>query len=641
MLEPIGILDNSFIHNKDIGFSWGYGNNLVVFPTEFSKSITMGMPGSRKNLFMISWERTLYNPFVRKLVNESCGAFIAIQARVGKETQISVSELIQSSHQYRCIINACIEDLNQAADLAETNEATQAIQEMSEIFYKAELVWNLCEIMYLENPLGILPHLLEWVRIHFPNALEETGTVLASPTPEFHESFWKALYGLVFQLRIDSAIKLLRIHSGFQTDAFQSAFELLKKMPVFSVNSPVSAPEFTFRWNHWKEECEARIQAGDFFDSQDLQLLMEILCGKEEAFEKVADFFETWYQRMITQLTFTQPTINAASLGDQADPFLAAFTGFDDLSSLDATLLAVLRRDTRKVIGEMQGVLDNSWFTAHLADLLYHAGALQSFEDINSLQLRETLLRDYAICLFSHQSLWSVGVLYLDHCPTVGSATLEHLLTRLPCQSELKASKLIALAERRKLTSVVTSVCRVVGWHALKNGRLGAAVAWAVRAQDAPLATYAADAVLERYLQDSDFTSTDLLDSLGAGLLASDRLAFLGKYREFHRLYSANDFHSAANLLISLISSRIAPKYFWTVLLMDALPLLETNPPVFTSDQTYELMQSLQELTSSFQDDAEPIPHPNCQLNSDKTMLITLALSRNLAKCFVQQTGCD
>lgn len=74
---------------------------------------------------------------------------------------------------------------------------------------------------------------------------------------------------------------------------------------------------------------------------------------------------------------------------------------------------------------------------------------------------------------------------------------------------------------------------------------------------------------------------------------------------------------------------------------MDALPLLETNPPVFTSDQTYELMQSLQELTSSFQDDAEPNPHPNCQLNPDKTMLITLALSRNLAKCFVQQTGCD
>lgn len=74
---------------------------------------------------------------------------------------------------------------------------------------------------------------------------------------------------------------------------------------------------------------------------------------------------------------------------------------------------------------------------------------------------------------------------------------------------------------------------------------------------------------------------------------------------------------------------------------MDALPLLETNPPVFTAEQTYELMQSLQELTSSFQEDEFPNLHPNCQLNSDKSMLIGLALSRNLAKCFVQQSICD
>lgn len=74
---------------------------------------------------------------------------------------------------------------------------------------------------------------------------------------------------------------------------------------------------------------------------------------------------------------------------------------------------------------------------------------------------------------------------------------------------------------------------------------------------------------------------------------------------------------------------------------MDALPLLETNPPVFTAEQTYELMQSLQELTASFQDDMDSSLHANCQLNPDKTMLITLALSRNLAKCFVQQSSSD
>lgn len=212
------------------------------------------------------------------------------------------------------------------------------------------------------------------------------------------------------------------------------------------------------------------------------------------------------------------------------------------------------------MIGEMQTVFDNCWFSAHLADLLYHADALQSFEDNNSLQLRESLLRDYALCLFSHSSLWNVGVLYLDHCPTLGLATLEHLLPRLSFHSEFKANKILAIAQERQLTSVATSVCRMMGRRALTNERLGAAVAWAVRAQDATLATHAADAVLMNYLKNSDFTSTDLLESLGAGLLASDRLAFLGKYHEFHRLYLKNDFRNAAALLISLISSRIAPK---------------------------------------------------------------------------------
>ena len=63
----------------------------------------------------------------------------------------------------------------------------------------------------------------------------------------------------------------------------------------------------------------------------------------------MGDLFETWYQRMFTQLTFTQPTISTVSLGDEAEQFFAALIGLDELTSLDATLLAVLRRDTRKV----------------------------------------------------------------------------------------------------------------------------------------------------------------------------------------------------------------------------------------------------------------------------------------------------
>lgn len=50
---------------------------------------------------------------------------------------------------------------------------------------------------------------------------------------------------------------------------------------------------------------------------------------------------------------------------------------------------------------------------------------------------------------------------------------------------------------------------------------------------------------------------------------------FLGKYREFHRLYGEKRFSEAAKLLLSLMTAKIAPRSLWMTLLTDALPLLE------------------------------------------------------------------
>lgn len=52
-------------------------------------------------------------------------------------------------------------------------------------------------------------------------------------------------------------------------------------------------------------------------------------------------------------------------------------------------------------------------------------------------------------------------------------------------------------------------------------------------------------------------------------------LSFLGKYREFHKLYGEKRFSEAAKLLLSLMTAKIAPRSFWMTLLTDALPLLE------------------------------------------------------------------
>lgn len=192
----------------------------------------------KSKIYGITWETTLYNPQVRKLVNESCGTFNALQSTSSIDSTSKQSELISLSHQYRCIINACIDDLNQQADLT-SGESSQHSQHMSEIFYKAELIWNACEIVYLTKPVGILPHLLEWIKNHFPAAVELSDIVFESPNPASHESYWKAIYGLIFQLRLEDAVKLLRVHPNFQSEEFQSACELLKKMPIYSVRKQI------------------------------------------------------------------------------------------------------------------------------------------------------------------------------------------------------------------------------------------------------------------------------------------------------------------------------------------------------------------------------------------------------------------
>ena len=57
---------------------------------------------------------------------------------------------------------------------------------------------------------------------------------------------------------------------------------------------------------------------------------------------------------------------------------------------------------------------------------------------------------------------------------------------------------------------------------------------------------------------------------------------------------------------------------FWPTLFLDTLPLLETEDPVISSEDTYELMLQLE-------------LHSKC-LAEEKAELLRLALARNLAR---------
>lgn len=312
------------------------------------------------------------------------------------------------------------------------------------------------------------------------------------------------------------------------------------------------------------------------------------------------------------------------------------------MTSLDSVLLGILESDIPQVMRELCLTLDNFWFPAHLLDLLHHSGQLNSESGggggggVVGAGLREFLLLDYATCLMSHHALWQLGVLYLDHCPVQGKQRLEALLERVPLSSDYKARKVLHIAADRGINSVITSTCKVMGMRAMAKGDTGAAMAWALKSQDAKFTTYLADKLLSEYATSGSFSSTDLLDNLGPSIVVSDRLTFLGKYREFHRLVEEGSYSSAASLLHSLLWSKLAPKYFWVTLLIDAIPFLTADDLLFTSEQTYELLQCLQELSSD-----GSLPKKQLVALEENEERIRLALAKNLALAIIKEGDCN
>lgn len=623
-------------------------NSLVVFPhkhiNQNEEAHTPVQDGVK--LYQIEPHSWLWGRHTRKLVNEALGTFISLQNAM-EEVELDNCKpiLVKKSREYRSMIQACNSEigtrLQSMADDSSPSEDDEELAESQMILSKMELILSLIEILLIDTKPGgiVLGQLLSWIQQHFPMCVEKKREALDCDHPHQHPSYWEAVYGLVMQGRTEDARQMLARHPNFSTDPFLSIDELLRKMPMYQVYSGVSEAEFTVRWQHWQTECERRLLEGHFTTCHQLNTICQILCGDQSAINNLLDVLDTWYHLMVSTLLFTAPTIKLFRLHGAAQDAIMIMGGEQRTTPLDEVLLATMEADVHQVIKECQNVLDNNWFTAHITDILYHTLALKSEQKCLS-ELRESLLLDYASVLLGHSSIWQVGILYLDHCGPSGVAMAQSVLERIPLTDDSRAYKVIQMATDRNFESVVVSVCRVMGRRALSQDRLGAAIWWGVRSRETAFTSHLAHKILHKYIAEGRFESSSLLDHLGPAMLLSDTLTFLGKYREFHTMYQDGNFQDAASLLVSLISSKLAPEYFWPVLLVDALPLLKSEEPFISADQTYELMYCLHNLshnttTSTNQNPMETEAARTSFLEKEKE--IRLALSNNLARAFIHE----
>ncbi|KAM9045144.1 nuclear pore complex protein Nup85 isoform 4-T4 [Megaptera novaeangliae] len=508
-----------------------------------------------------------------------------------------------------------------------------------------ELIWNLCEILFIEvAPAGpLLLHLLDWVQLHVCEVDSLSADVLGSENPSKHERFWNLVTVLVLQGRLDEARQMLSKEADSSpTSAGMCRIlgDLMRTMPVLSPGNTQTLTELELKWQHWHEECERHLQDGTFASSPHLESLCKVMLGEEAALLEQKGLLSTWYHFLVTRLLYSHPTVKPTDLHFYAQSSLDLFLGGESSPEpLDNILMAAFEFDIHQVIKECSIALSNWWFVAHLTDLLDHCKLLQSHNLYFGSNMREFLLLEYASGLFAHHSLWQLGVDYFDYCPELGRVSLELHIERIPLSTEQKALKVLRVCEQRQMTEQVRSICKILAMKAVRNNRLGSALSWSIRAKDAAFATLVSDRFLRDYCERGCFSDLDLIDNLGPAMMLSDRLTFLGKYREFHRLYGEKRFVDAASLLLSLMTSQIAPRSFWMTLLTDALPLLEQKQVIFSAEQTYELMRCLEDLTSERPVRGEPDAQ---QLQDDdvettKVEMLRLALARNLARSIIKE----
>uniref|UniRef100_A0A2K5M1S5 Nuclear pore complex protein Nup85 n=1 Tax=Cercocebus atys TaxID=9531 RepID=A0A2K5M1S5_CERAT len=567
-------------------FDWGPGEMLVC-ETSFSKKEKSEMVPSCPFIYIIRKDVDVYSQILRKLFNESHGIFLGLQ-RIDEELtgKSRKSQLVRVSKNYRSVIRACMEEMHQVAIAAKDPASGRQFSSQVSILSAMELIWNLCEILFIEvAPAGhLLLHLLDWVRLHVCEVDSLSADVLGSENPSNHDSFWNLSLG------------------GMMSHGW-------------------SLP-YTFATN------------------PHLESLLKIMLGDEATLLEQKELLSNWYHFLVTRLLYSNPTVKPIDLHYYAQSSLDLFLGGESSPEpLDNILLAAFEFDIHQVIKECSIALSNWWFVAHLTDLLDHCKLLQSHNLYFGSNMREFLLLEYASGLFAHPSLWQLGVDYFDYCPKLGRVSLELHIERIPLNTEQKALKVLRICEQRQMTEQVRSICKILAMKAVRNNRLGSALSWSIRAKDAAFATLVSDRFLRDYCERGCFSDLDLIDNLGPAMMLSDRLTFLGKYREFHRMYGEKRFADAACLLLSLMTSRIAPRSFWMTLLTDALPLLEQKQVIFSAEQTYELMRCLEDLTSRRpvrgESDIQQLQDED--IETTKVEMLRLALARNLARAIIRE----
>ncbi|GAA5887149.1 hypothetical protein JCM5296_001611 [Sporobolomyces johnsonii] len=302
-----------------------------------------------------------------------------------------------------------------------------------------------------------------------------------------------------------------------------------------------------------------------------------------------------------------------------------------------------------------------AWLATHLADLLSHlhleafevpaTATASEGEERDALGPRELFLLDWADRITVDEGLWRVSCGYWGECGEVGRARIGSAVRGVRLREEereegeggegmdvegegegeageegkkaqgRRVEEVLRVCSEYGLEDDMVSICESYAELLTAQSRYGEAISFCVRANNSKKIARIADRILDEYVANGQEAFIHHVDSLPTSLLrpssppsspssrsrspsspvpalpSNPRLSFLARYRDFFALYARGDRRAAAELLVLLLTSGVAPRGFWAVMMLDVLPLLETQPPLVSLAETYELLRILDELT--------------------------------------------
>lgn len=624
---------------------WGPSNRLALFANTTND---MSKTGTVRAITEVIHD---YPKPIRRLMNESHDIFYKLHERYQKPS-INQQELyrvvLKASKEYHVALKRCIQDMESAPRLEQ--EQIDLIDML-----KATLaLWHLVEILILQERTNIDRQFVAWIHEHYAVAENEMKTtrledVLTNPQPETAPGYWATIYFMVTTGRGHDAARLLMGHtkriSVEYKDVFSTLIQLLHSMPMPSADSQTDTDHFR-DWRVWRSECEHVLANNAFVRSDsNFSTLLKIMCADEAS---LLQHTSTWYELMAAQVLLHEPNIRNRRFEAHMEQCMKAHQV--DPSFFDSIVMTIMECDVPKLIMGLDG-LGFSWTTAHLTDLLVCSGHL-SFEIVDLVQcsLREYFLIHYVEDMSSLSGTWVLFAEYLNTCKIFGPGMLETLLEREAPDSDYKAEKLVQVCQENALESVAVSIQRTRATHWKALNFPGTAIYWLLQSNDEDRISSFCTNLLETYIEQNDTDGLHaVVEALGEDreILSSKMTHFLRQYRDLLLLLDDCEYFETANEMVSLrrvqrlaasgfvkiLSSDDVPVKFLLELIMKLIPFLEVSPALFSSRQSYCLMECIQRIELSYRRD-EYLK----ALSKDTLQQVRAGLATNLTNAIIRES---